>query len=437
MVKNDTICAISTAVGNGGVAVIRVSGEQAKEISGQVFEKLSGEVKPRMAIFGELKFDGVVDQALALYFPAPRSFTGEEVVELQIHGGYYLAQNLVQHLISLGARMAEPGEFSRRAVMNGKIDISEAEGIIDLINANSKTQLRSASSLYSGSMSRYVAELQQELTDTICEVNVALDYPEHDIEYITAQKVAQNCKKILEKIENKLKTASTGLRVANGVNVALAGLPNAGKSSLLNALLGYERAIVTDIAGTTRDTVKESYEFNGVLFNITDTAGLRDTQDIVESAGIARAKDEISHADIVVVVCDSAEESVPEVEAENKIVVASKIDRRMRVFFDYDLGVSAKTGENVEALKQLIFDKTINNNILVGGDFLTNSRHITHLKTAKQELLNTIEACGLGVTLDCLAVNLMEAWNALGQITGETASDTIISEIFSRFCLGK
>lgn len=432
----DTICAISTAVGNGGVAVIRVSGENALTIAGTVFAKLEQNPEPRKAIFGELKFEGVRDEALALYFPAPHSFTGEDVVELQIHGGYYLAQNLVKFLIKNGARLAERGEFSRRAVLNGRMDISKAEGIIDLINATSVSQLRAGSSLLAGAMTDFVVAIQDELTELMCEVNVALDYPEHDIEYITAQKIAVKCRELNEKIATKLATADTGLLVKNGVNVVLAGNPNAGKSSLLNALLGYERAIVTDIAGTTRDTVSDSYEFSGVRFNIIDTAGLRETADIVESAGVERARREISHADIVLHIIDATNPVETEISAPLVLRVLNKIDLKTAKNLACDVQISAKTGAGVYELKQSIFDKTINSSVLLGGDFLTNTRHIECLRSASSALLDTIQNCE-SATLDCLAVTLMQAWNKLGEITGSCANEKILNEIFARFCLGK
>ncbi len=432
----DTICAISTAVGNGGVAIIRISGDRALSIGATVFEKLGKNPKPRYAIFGKICFEDIRDEALALYFPAPNSFTGEDVVELQIHGGYYLAQSLVKYLISQGARLAERGEFSRRAVLNGQMDMSKAEGIIDIINATSNSQLRAGSSLLAGAMTQYVGALQDELTELMCEVNVALDYPEHDIEYITAQKIAQKCTEIIQKIDQKLATAETGALVKNGVNVVLAGKPNAGKSSILNALLGYERAIVTEVAGTTRDTVSESYEYNGVRFNIIDTAGIRDTADIVEGAGIDRAKREIQHADIVLHITDAGDSGTETIEAKNIIKIANKIDKNSSTKITCDIAVSAKTGDNIETLRQMIFDKTINSSVLLGGDFLTNTRHIECLRDARAALTDTIQNCQ-DATIDCLAVTLMQAWNKLGEITGESASEKILNEIFARFCLGK
>ena len=434
----DTICAIATPLGQGGVSIIRLSGERALEIAKQVFAPFSKkQPEPRKAIFGKLIIDDIQDDALGLYFPAPKSFTGEEVVELQIHGGYYLSQTVLRALIQKGARLAERGEFSKRAVLNGQMDMSQAEGIIDLINASSMASLRAGSRLMYGNLKHFVEQLQDELTNCICEVNVALDYPEHDIEYITAQKIAETSTEIVKKIDKQLATAKTGLKVKNGVKVVLAGDPNVGKSSLLNALVGYERAIVTDIAGTTRDTLNESYEFNGLLFNVTDTAGLRETNDTVESVGIKRAVGEIETADLVVFVQDKPNKSIPEINNKNVIKILNKADKQQTVNEkDYDLIVSAKTGKNIEELKQLIFDKTIDQNIADSDILLTNNRHIVCLEKAKNALIDTISHCE-NTTLDCLSITLMQAWDALGEITGTTASEHIINEIFSKFCLGK
>lgn len=434
---SDTICAIATPLGNGGVAIVRISGERALEISREIFLPFKkSEPAPRKAILGKIEFDGVSDDALGLYFPAPKSFTGEEVVELQIHGGYYLSVAVLRALIKAGARMAERGEFSKRAVLNGQMDMSQAEGIIDIINANSMSSLRAGSRLMYGNLKNFVEKMQDDLTNCLCEVNVALDYPEHDIEYITAVKVADFCSKTIQNIDTQLATAQTGLKIKNGVKVVLAGDPNVGKSSILNALVGYERAIVTDIAGTTRDTLNESYEFNGILFNITDTAGLRDTADIVENAGIKRAIDEINSADLVVFVQDKIDEVLPKIENKNSIKILNKIDKIKAISTDFDLTISAKTGQNIDKLKQLIFDKTINSHLIDNDILLTNNRHISCLQRAKEALQDTIQNSKTA-PLDCLAITLKQAWDALGEITGTTASEHIINEIFAKFCLGK
>ncbi|MBQ7977445.1 MAG: tRNA uridine-5-carboxymethylaminomethyl(34) synthesis GTPase MnmE [Clostridia bacterium] len=434
----DTICAVATPAGNGGVAIIRISGDNALAVASSIFLPFQSKTpEPRKAIYGRLTFDGVDDDALGLYFPAPRSFTGEEVVELQIHGGYYLSQSVVSALIERGARLAERGEFSKRAVINGRIDISQAEGIIDVINANSRTSLRAGSQLMRGNLKQYVVETQDKITTMLAELNVAIDYPEHDIEYITSEKIKVLSQNLIEEIENILKTAKLGQKIKNGVRVVLVGDPNVGKSSLLNALVGYDRAIVTDIAGTTRDTLNESYEFDGMLFNVIDTAGIRDTEDKVESAGIARALGEVERADVVMIIEEPTSISAPEINHPNIIKVLNKADVQSKNLGEFDVIVSAKTGQNIEALKQLIFERTIEQDLIENEVVLTNTRHAECLKNARISLENTLDACDMGATLDCIAIPLKSAWEALGEITGTNADDTIIKEIFSRFCLGK
>ncbi len=431
----DTICAVATPVGNGGVAVIRISGDKAVEVASKIFDKWqTKKPTPRVATFGRINFDGVSDDILALYFPAPHSFTGENVVELQLHGGYYLSNRVVTKLIELGARLAERGEFSRRAVLNGKMDLSQAEGIIDIINASSEASLKAGTVLLRGGMKEKIESLQNELTELMCEINVALDYPEHDIEYITTQKVIEKSRDIQNEIQNVLLTASIGAKVKNGVKVALAGNPNVGKSSLLNALVGFDRAIVTEIAGTTRDTIEASFEYGGVRFCVVDTAGLRATTDVVESVGIERAEREIAEADLVVCVINNDKDKVV-VNNPNTIIVQNKSDLKTTIKTKVDLSVSAKNGDNIKKLKELIFAKTIDKDLFNHDLLLTNQRHITCLQKAKDSLESIQNATS--DTLDCLAVLVMNAWNALGEITGTTANEKIIDEIFARFCLGK
>ncbi|MBR4270373.1 MAG: tRNA uridine-5-carboxymethylaminomethyl(34) synthesis GTPase MnmE [Clostridia bacterium] len=432
----DTICAIATPVGNGGVAVIRVSGDNAVRIVSKIFDKWkSAEPKPRYATFGKISFDGVSDDILALYFPAPHSFTGENVVELQLHGGYYLSNKVVNKLISLGARLADRGEFSRRAVINGKMDLSQAEGIIDIINADSEASLKAGAVLLRGGMKEKIENLQNELTELMCEINVALDYPEHDIEYITTQKVMETCGQIETEISKVLSTAKLGRQVKNGVKVALAGNPNVGKSSLLNALVGFDRAIVTDIAGTTRDTIEASFEYGGVKFDVVDTAGLRETSDVVESVGIERAEREIENADLVIMVVNCDTDKV-KINNKNTVIIQNKSDLKNKLTIKTDLSVSAKNNENIEKLKALIFEKTIDKELFSNELILTNERHIDCLTKAKNSLSEIAQA-SKNDTLDCIAVLVMDAWNSLGEITGTTANERIIDEIFARFCLGK
>ncbi len=432
--EKETICAIATPIGTGGVAIIRVSGAEALDVARQIFPALE-HAEPRRAIFGKLEFSGVVDEAIALYFPAPKSFTGEDVVELQIHGGFYLGNAVINALISAGARMATPGEFSKRAVLNGKMDMSEAEGIIDIINADSISSLRAGSALLGGAMREYVDNLQQSLTNCMVDINVALDYPEYDIDFVTLPQVRERVKAVLDTLDRVLKTASTGTKIKQGVSVVLAGEPNVGKSSILNQLVGYDRAIVTDIAGTTRDTVEGSFEYNGVRFNVIDTAGLRETSDTVERVGIERAEAEIRQADVVLSVVDSPNKTPEKIENSNIIKVLNKLDQHGKTLGDFDIAISAKTGENIEALKQLIFDRTINSAVMSESLILTNARHIEVLRRAKEKLEQVLQ--NDANEIECVSVLIMDAWNTLGEITGTTANEEIINAIFSKFCLGK
>ena len=432
--EKETICAIATPIGTGGVAIIRVSGAEALDVARQIFPALE-HAEPRRAIFGKLEFSGVIDEAIALYFPAPKSFTGEDVVELQIHGGFYLSNAVINALISAGARMATPGEFSKRAVLNGKMDMSEAEGIIDIINADSISSLRAGSALLGGAMREYVDNLQQSLTNCMVDINVALDYPEYDIDFVTLPQVRERVKAVLVELDHVLKTASTGTKIKQGVSVVLAGEPNVGKSSILNQLVGYDRAIVTDIAGTTRDTVEGSFEYNGVRFNVIDTAGLRETSDTVERVGIERAEAEIRQADVVLSVVDSPNKTPEKIENSNIIKVLNKLDQHGKTLGDFDIAISAKTSENIEALKQLIFDRTINSAVMSESLILTNARHIEVLRRAKEKLEQVLQ--NDTNELECVSVLIMDAWNTLGEITGTTTNEEIINAIFSKFCLGK
>ena len=432
--EKETICAIATPIGTGGVAIIRVSGAEALDVARQIFPALE-HAEPRRAIFGKLEFSGVIDEAIALYFPAPKSFTGEDVVELQIHGGFYLSNAVINALISAGARMATPGEFSKRAVLNGKMDMSEAEGIIDIINADSISSLRAGSTLLGGAMREYVDNLQQSLTNCMVDINVALDYPEYDIDFVTLPQVRERVKAVLVELDHVLKTASTGTKIKQGVSVVLAGEPNVGKSSILNQLVGYDRAIVTDIAGTTRDTVEGSFEYNGVRFNVIDTAGLRETSDTVERVGIERAEAEIRQADVVLSVVDSPNKTPEKIENSNIIKVLNKLDQHGKTLGDFDIAISAKTSENIEALKQLIFDRTINSAVMSESLILTNARHIEVLRRAKEKLEQVLQ--NDTNELECVSVLIMDAWNTLGEITGTTTNEEIINAIFSKFCLGK
>ena len=448
MNTNTTITAIATPIGTGGIGVIRLSGKNALKIAQSIFTPFNNlKIEHKKAIFGTVNFENCSDNCLLLYFKAPHSFTGEDVVELQMHGGVFLLNETIKALIKNGATMAEPGEFSKRAVINGKMDITQAEALIDMINAQSSAEIKVASSQMRGELKQKLMQISNSLLNQIATIEVALDYPEHE-EAQTQLNLENELPLILEEIYKLINTQNLGAQIKNGVNVALAGLPNVGKSSLLNALLGYDRAIVTNIEGTTRDTLCESYNFNGVRFNVTDTAGIRESTDEVEKQGVMRAISSQKEADIVLFLIDnnSKNSTIQQkndvilqnliTNCSNYITVLNKSDIENNNEIKHDIAISAKNKTNITELKQLIFDRTIDKQTLSEVNIITNQRHSELLNKAAECLSQAIVDL-TNYSLDCVAVLVKQAFELIGQITGETTSEDIINTIFSKFCLGK
>ena len=433
-----TIVALATPVGRSAVAVIRMSGEDSIDIAKQIFSPMP--TKPNMLRVGRLATPNFEEQAMCVYFVAPKSYTGENSVEFHCHGGMEVVRAVIDLCISKGARMAQNGEFSKRAFINGKQNLSNAEGIIEMIDAETQAGVKAGENLLNNRLGKLTVSLQDNLTDLISSTEAALDYPEEDLELPTTEKICTSVKQLDQSLVELLDTVSIGKIVKYGINIAIVGRPNVGKSSLLNAFLGTDRAIVSDIEGTTRDTLNESISYKDTRFNFIDTAGLRNTDNVIEAEGIKRAQKAIQDCDIVLWVVDGKDvDSKPDFD-KPYIKVCNKND-----IFDYGkqadnsntVTVSAKHNVGIDQLKEKIYNIfAIKGSTVQSGVILTNARHIDCLTAAHrvlERILNECDSC----SMDLIAASLHEAWSILGEITGTTADEAIIDRIYSKFCLGK
>lgn len=445
----DTICALATSLGNSGVSVIRISGKNSLAVAKKFFicKSLDYEnIKPRYMYYGNFDNENVKEKCLMVYFKAPFSFTGEDIVEFQIHGGYLLPTYILNSITKEdGVRLSEPGEFSKRAFLNGKISLDEAESIASIISAKSMRELEVLSNLSSGALNKNISSLQKFLTDSLAEIEVSLDYPEHDIEYTTTNNVLKKLHEVKEKLENIIKNSENSKYINFGINVVIVGKPNVGKSSLLNKLIGQDLAIVTKIAGTTRDIIKESISYKGVTINFIDTAGIRESDDLIESVGIEKSKESINKADIVLFVTEINSESKYDKEiyelVKNKkcIKIVNKIDKVNGTFTDSEdtIYISAEKNINIESVKEKIYNLVFKNDLNISSIQLLNNRHIELCKNALSLTKEAINCCTEYKPLDIIALMVKEVWIELGKITGETEQEQIIDRIFSKFCLGK
>lgn len=427
---NDLISAIATGSGAAGVAIVRMSGGDALGVARKMFSH-KGDYFPNMMYPGVIDAGAFRDFGMCVYFRAPKSFTGEDVVELHCHGGTEIARGVLRRTLELGARLAERGEFTRRAYLNGKVSLSAAEGLGEMIAASSEAQVRAGYLLYSEKLTQLGARLQGKLTECLAQVDADLDYPEEDLDADSRGMIAARLDEAEGELAALVGQYAAGKKIRSGVRVALVGAPNAGKSSLLNALLGYERAIVSDVPGTTRDLNEGTISIEGVNFLLTDTAGLRESEDKVEREGVRRAREAIRGADVIVWLKDEA--PAPEFPAGTPVItVGAKSDLTRRG--DCDVVLSSRTGEGLEDLKKMLYEKGFgreNDNA-----YLLSERHYR----AAQEALEAVRAARESVRSapnELYAEDIRRAWRILGVISGETANERVIDEIFSKFCVGK
>ena len=383
------------------------------------------------------------EKCFQVYFKAPKSYTGEDMIEYQVHGGILLTQNILNTLLSYGASMAGPGEFSKRAFENGKISLDEAESIIGEINAESENELKASLNNAMGQLKLKINRLQENLTTQIAEIEATLDYPEEDFEKSAKDKIYKQIENIKNEIQELICQANNARYINKGINIAIVGAPNVGKSSILNKLIGQEKAIVTDIAGTTRDVISEQIFYKGFKYNFIDTAGIRDALDKVEKIGIEKSKEAISTADIVLYVLDGGELFSEEdekilrlIKDANFIVVVNKSDKKRKMkTFQEEIVVSAIDERGIEELKEKIFEKVIKEEIDFGKTVVVNERQVSLLKESYQIIEELLSA--KTESMDIIAMLIKRLWNSLGKITGQCENEKIIDLIFSKFCLGK
>mgnify|MGYP001171178782 CR=1 FL=1 len=457
--NHDTIAAISTPLGEAGIAVIRISGDEAVAVGDRVFrsKRALADVPSHTVHYGHIVDPDTserIDEVLVTVMRAPRSFTREDVVEISCHGGIVAVRRILELVLNHGARLAEPGEFTKRAFLNGRIDLAQAEAVMDLIRSKSDRASSLAMKQVEGELSRKIRSLRETLVETMAHIEVNIDYPEHDVEELTNAYIQEQCKGLLQEIERLLASSRQGKVLREGITTAIAGKPNVGKSSLLNTLSRENKAIVTDIPGTTRDVIEEYITIRGIPIKLLDTAGIRETADIVEKIGVEKSKSALAEADLILFVLncneplsDDERKLMDQLRHKQTLVIVNKIDLPQRLDIDevrrrFDerriIRMSVKTGEGLERLEKAISDLFFSGEIESGGmTVVSNVRHIHLLQQAKKALEDALQGAALRMPIDMIQIDLRNAWERLGEIIGDTVSETLIDEIFSRFCLGK
>ena len=457
----DTIAAISTPPGEGGIGIVRLSGDEALEIAEKVYKlenkKLSDQ--PSHTIhYGNIyhpKTNEKIDEVMVTIMKAPKTYTREDIVEINTHGGVLVTNKVLQTVLGAGARLAEPGEFTKRAFLNGRVDLSQAEAVMDVIRAKTDSAMHNAISQLDGNLSQLIKTLRQDILETLAQVEVNIDYPEYDdVEEMTSNLLKEKAIEVKEQVERILETAQQGKILRDGLATAIIGRPNVGKSSLLNAFARSDKAIVTDVAGTTRDVIEEFVNVKGVPLRLIDTAGIRDTEDEVERIGVSRSKKEIDAAELVLLIFDQSQKLTDEdfellrlTENKERLIILNKMDLNQELDIERllekvdpntvtSISVTKNTGINeVEnAIVDLFFEGKTGEK---DATYISNIRHISLLEQAIEALEEVVNGIDIGMPVDLVQIDLTRAWDALGEVTGDSVQDELITQLFSQFCLGK
>lgn len=458
---NDTIASISTPIGSGGIGIVRVSGTYAIEITSKIFKSKSNKklinVKTHTINYGYIyDYDNeiAIDEVLVMLMKGPSTFTREDIVEINCHGGVVVIQKVLELVLKNGARLAEPGEFTKRAFLNGRIDLSQAEAVIDIINAKTNLSLQTSVNQLEGKLSEKVKQLRKELLEMIAHIEASIDYPEHDMEQLTFDKMRKGSQYLKEEIGILLETADTGKIIKEGLETVIVGKPNVGKSSLMNVLVRNQRAIVTDVPGTTRDIIEEYVNIAGIPLKIIDTAGIRETDDFVEKIGVEKSKEVIDKADLIIMMLDGSspltkeDKIIIDLTKDKKIIVlVNKTDLDMKLDIEslktyvnekniINISAKEKIGINLieDSIKEMFLKGSIN---MKDNIFVTNVRHKNALFNAKNSLNNAINTIDMMMPEDCISIDLQDCYDYLGEVTGDSLDESIIDQIFSQFCLGK
>ncbi len=457
----DTIAAIATPPGEGGIGIIRISGDKSFSIADRLFknpkrDRLT-ELEEKKLNYGHVynpENGKIVDEVMAVYMKSPRTYTQENLVEIHCHGGVISVKRILDLVLKSGARLAERGEFTKRAFLNGRIDLSQAEAVMDLIKAKNESNFQMSLNQLGGSISREVSIIKDMLVDMLAHIEASIDFAEHDVETTPNKELMEKAELILENIQRLINTADTGRIIKDGIKTVILGKPNVGKSSLMNKLIGDERAIVTDIPGTTRDVIEEFVNINGVPLRIVDTAGIRETDDQVEKIGIDRAKSALEEADLVIAIFDSSRklddediEIINLIEDKKSIVLLNKQDlnpvlkeSELKVMMPENeiVGISIVNDYGIDRIEEIVNDMFFSNQIRVEDDtIVTNLRQKNLLIAARENILDAIDALNMDISIDCIEVDIKDCWMNIGAITGDTSGEDIIDRIFSDFCIGK